>query len=52
LLTVSGSFMNVANSVLWRMAIMLNTNKVIFFVFSLWFVFWYHSANFLDTPRM
>jgi hypothetical protein len=51
LLTVSRSFMNVANSVLWRMAIILKDNKVNLFVSSVLFVFWYHSPNFLDTPR-
>jgi hypothetical protein len=45
LLTVFRSFMNVANSVLWRMAIILKANKVNLFVF------WYHSLNVLDTPR-
>jgi hypothetical protein len=52
LLTVSRSFMNVANSVLWKMAIILKANKVYFFVSSVLFVFWYHSLNVLDTPRM
>jgi hypothetical protein len=52
LLTVSRSFMNVANSLLWRMAIILNANKVNLFVSSVLFVFWYHSPNLLDTPRM
>jgi hypothetical protein len=42
--------MNVANSVLWRMAIVLKANKVNLFVSSVLFVFWYHSPNFLDTP--
>jgi hypothetical protein len=28
------------------------TNKVNFFVSSVLFVFWYHSPNFLDTPRI
>jgi hypothetical protein len=50
LLTVSRSFMNVANSVLWRMAIILKANKVNWFVYSVLFVFWYHSPNVLDTP--
>jgi hypothetical protein len=50
LLTVSRSFMNVANSVLWRMASILKANKVNLFVSSVLFVFWYHSPNFLDTP--
>jgi hypothetical protein len=52
LLTVSRSFINVANSVLWRMAIILKANKVNLFVSSVLFVLWYHSPNFLDTPRM
>jgi hypothetical protein len=51
LLTVSRSFMNVANSVLWRMTIILKANKVNLFVSSVVFVFWYHSPNFLDTSR-
>jgi hypothetical protein len=42
LLTVSRSFMNVVNSVLWRMAIILKANKVNLFVLS---VFWYHSPK-------
>jgi hypothetical protein len=50
LLTVSRSFMNVANSVLWRMVIILKANKVNLFVSSVLFVFWYHSLNFLGTP--
>jgi hypothetical protein len=50
--TVSRSFMNVANSVLWMMAIILKFNKVNLFVSSVLFVFWYHSPNFLDTPRI
>jgi hypothetical protein len=29
----------------------LKTNKVNLFVSSVLFVFWYHSPNFLDTPR-
>jgi hypothetical protein len=33
------------------MAIILNANKVNLFVSSVLFVFWYHSPNFLDTPR-
>jgi hypothetical protein len=41
--------MNVANNVLWRMAIILKANKVNLFVSSVLFVFWYHSPNFLDT---
>jgi transposase len=41
--TVSRSFMNVENSMLWRMAIILKASKV---------VFWYHSPNFLDTPHI
>jgi hypothetical protein len=44
--------MNVANSVLWRMATILKANKVNLFVSSVLFVFWYHSPNFLDTPHM
>jgi hypothetical protein len=52
LLTVSRSFMNVANSVLWRMAIILKANKVTLFVSSVLFVFWYQSPNFLDTPHI
>jgi hypothetical protein len=51
LLTVSRSFMNVVKSVLWRMAIILKANKVNLFVSSVLFVSWYHSPNFLDTPR-
>jgi hypothetical protein len=34
------------------MAIILKANKVSLFVSSVLFVFWYHSPNFLDTPRM
>jgi hypothetical protein len=34
------------------MAIILKANKVKLFVSSVLFVFWYHSPNFLDTPRM
>jgi hypothetical protein len=52
LLTVYRSFMNVANSVLWRMAIILKANKVNLFVCSVLFVLWYHSPNVLDTPHM
>jgi hypothetical protein len=33
------------------MVIILKTNKVNAFVSSVLFVFWYHSPNFLDTPR-
>jgi hypothetical protein len=33
------------------MAIVLKVNKVNLFVSSVLFVFWYHSPNFLDTPR-
>jgi hypothetical protein len=44
--------MNVAESVLWRMAIILKVNKVNLLVSSVLFVFWYHSPNFLDTPRI
>jgi hypothetical protein len=50
LLTVYRSFMNVANSVLWRMATILKANKVNLFVSSVLFVFWCHSPDFLDTP--
>jgi hypothetical protein len=42
--------MNVTNSVLRRMAIILKASKVNLFVSSVLFVFWYHSPNFLDTP--
>jgi hypothetical protein len=52
LLTVSRSFINVANSVLWRMAIILKANKVNLCVPSVLFVFWYHSPNLLDTPHI
>jgi hypothetical protein len=52
LLAGSESFMNVANNVLWMMAIILKANKVNLFVYSVLFVFWYHSPNVLDTPRM
>jgi len=51
LLTDSRSFMTVAKSVLWRLAIILKANKVNLFVSSVLFVFLYHSPNFLDTPR-
>jgi hypothetical protein len=34
------------------MAIILKANKVNLFVFSVLFVFWYHSPNLLDTPRI
>jgi hypothetical protein len=34
------------------MAIILKANKVTLFVSSVLFVFWYHSPNFLDTPRI
>jgi hypothetical protein len=37
LLTVSRSFMNIANSVLWRMVIILKANKVNLLVFSVLF---------------
>jgi hypothetical protein len=40
------------NSVLRRMAIILKANKVNLFVSSVLFIFWYHSPNFLDTPRI
>jgi hypothetical protein len=33
------------------MAIILKANKVNLFVSSVLFVFWYHSLNFIDTPR-
>jgi hypothetical protein len=46
LLTVSRSFMNVANRVLWSMAIILKANKVNLFVSSVLFVFWDHSPDF------
>jgi hypothetical protein len=52
LLTVSRSFMNIAYSVLWRMAIILKANKVNLFVCSVSFVFWYHSPKSLDTPHI
>jgi hypothetical protein len=52
LLTVSRSFMNVANRVLWRMAIILKANNVNLFVFSVLCVFWYHSPNVLNTPHI
>jgi hypothetical protein len=51
LLTVSRTFMNVANSSFWRMAIILKTNQINSFISSLLFVFWYHSQKFLDTPH-
>jgi hypothetical protein len=35
-----------------RMAIILKANKVNWFVSSVLFVSWYHSPNFLDTPRV
>jgi hypothetical protein len=34
------------------MAFTLKANKVNLFVSSVLFVFWYHSPNFLDTPRI
>jgi hypothetical protein len=37
---------------LCRMAIILKANKVNLFVSSVLFVFWYHSPNVLDTPRI
>jgi hypothetical protein len=52
LLTVSRSVMNVANRVLWRMAIILKANKINLFVSSVLFVFCYHSPNILDTPHI
>jgi hypothetical protein len=51
MLTVSRIFMNVANSVLWRMAINLKANKVNLFLYSDLFVFWYDSPKLLETPR-
>jgi hypothetical protein len=51
LLTVSRTFINVANSVLWRIAIILKVNKVNLFVSSVLFIFWYYSPSLLDTPR-
>jgi hypothetical protein len=33
------------------MAIILKDNKVNLFVFSVLFIFWYHSPNVLDTPH-
>jgi hypothetical protein len=50
LLTVSRSFMNVANNVLLMLVIILKANKVNLFVSSVLFVFWYHSPNVSDTP--
>jgi hypothetical protein len=43
--------MNIANSVLWKMATILKANKFNLFVFSVLIVFWHHSPNFLDTSR-
>jgi hypothetical protein len=34
------------------MAIILKANKVNLFIYFVLFVFWYHSPNFLDTPRI
>jgi hypothetical protein len=34
------------------MTIILKANKVNLFVSSVFFVFWYHSPNFFDTPRI
>jgi hypothetical protein len=34
------------------MAIILKANKVNLFVSPVLFVFWYHSPNILDTPRI
>jgi hypothetical protein len=34
------------------MTIILKANKVNLFISSVLFVFWYHSPNFLDTPRI
>jgi hypothetical protein len=44
--------MNVANSVLLRMGIIMKANIVNLFVSSVLFVFCYHSPNFLDTQRI
>jgi hypothetical protein len=44
--------MNVASSMVLRMVIILQANKVNLFVSFVLFVFWYHSPNFLDTPRI
>jgi hypothetical protein len=44
--------MNVANRVLWRMAIILKANKVNLFVSFVLFVFWYHLPNVLDTAHI
>jgi hypothetical protein len=52
LLTVSRSFMNIANSVWWRMEIILKANDVNLFVSSVLFAFWYHSPKCLDTSRI
>jgi hypothetical protein len=61
LLTVSRSFMNVANSELWRMAINLKVNKVNLFVSSVLFVsgtihqtFWTHHVylHFIGLPHL
>jgi hypothetical protein len=43
--------MKFAKSVLLMMAIILKANKVNLFVSSVFFVFWYHSPTFLNTPR-
>jgi hypothetical protein len=34
------------------MAIILKANKVNLFESSVLFLFWYHTPNFLDTPRI
>jgi hypothetical protein len=34
------------------MAIILKANKVNLFEYSVLFVFWYHSPNILETPRI
>jgi hypothetical protein len=34
------------------MAIVLKAKKINLFVYSLLFVFWYYSPNFLDTPHI
>jgi hypothetical protein len=44
--------MNVANSVLWRMAIILKANKVNLFVSSVLFFSGTIHPNFLDTPHI
>jgi hypothetical protein len=44
--------MEVANSLLGAMAIILKANKVNLFESSVLFLFWYHSPKVLDTPRI